>query len=91
MMSLKADTFSNKTKPASMRTLNCADVFEHVDNNAEYAFLYRIPICDSQVNIDSSTATLRQLMKNKKQSLLSDKLRLASALAQFLRNFHNTD
>lgn len=91
MMSFKVEAFSNKTKPAGIRTLDCVDAFEHIDNKAEYAFLYRISICDFQVDIDSSTATLRQLLKKKKQPLLSDKLRLASALGQFLKDFHNTD
>ena len=37
-----------------------------------------------------STATLLQLIENKKrQPLLGDKLRLAAALAQFLGDFHN--
>lgn len=58
---------------------------------AGYGNLYRIPICDPEVDIGSSTKTLLQLVENNKrfQPLLSDKLRLASVLAQFLGDFQS--
>lgn len=90
MISLKAQAFDEKTRPAGMRTLGCIGTFENIGDKAGYGFLYRIPISDPQVDIGSSTTTLLQLIENKKcQPLLGDKLRLASALAQFLGDFHN--
>ncbi|KAI4169214.1 MAG: hypothetical protein LQ343_005876 [Gyalolechia ehrenbergii] len=90
MMSLKAQGSSQKTEPARMRTLECIGVFENTGDKAGYGFLYRIPTSDRELSIEPSTATLLQLIENKKrQPLLSDKLRLASALAQFLGDFHS--
>lgn len=90
LMSLKVEGFSQKTRPADMRTLNYVGAFENISDKAEYGFLYRISMSDSELDNGSSTATLLQLIENKKrQPLLGDKLRLASALAQFLRDFHN--
>ena len=89
-MSLKAEVFSEKTRPAGMRTLDCIGAFEKTGYEAGYGFLYQLPMNDPKVDIDSSTATLLQLMENKIcQPLLGDKLRLASALAQFLGDFHS--
>ena len=90
IMSHKAHGFSKTIKPAGMKALDCIGVFENTGDKAGYGFLYQIPICDSEVDIDNSITTLLQLIRNKKcQPLLSDKLRLASVLAQFLGDFHN--
>lgn len=92
VMSLKVEGFSEKTKPAGMRTLDCVGTFEDTEDEAGYGygFLYRIPTSDPDLAIESSTATLLQLLENeKRQPLLSDKLRLAFVLAQFLEDFHN--
>lgn len=90
VMSLKAQGFSKKTKPAGMKTLDCIGTFENTGDTAGYAFLYRIPISDPEVDISSSTATLLQLVEDGNcQPLLGDKLRLASALAQFIGDFHS--
>ena len=89
-MSYKAQGFSEKTKPAGMRTLDCIGAFENTGDKAGYGFLYPIPRPDPEVDTVSSTATLLQLIENKQcQPLLGDKIRLASALAQFLVDFHN--
>lgn len=72
-----------------MRTLTCVDAFENVSDKTRYDFFYRIPMSDLELDDGFSTATLLQLIENKKlQPLLDDKLRLASALAQFLGDFH---
>ena len=89
MMSYKAQGFSEKTKPAGMRTLDCIGVFENTGDKAGYGFLYPIPRLNPEVDDTSSMVTLLQLIENKCQPLLGDKLRLASALAQFLGDFHN--
>ena len=90
VMSLKAEGFSDKTERADMRMLGCIGTFENTGEKAGYGFLYRVPICDPQAHIDSSVATLLQLIENKNcQPLLGDKLWLASALAQFLGDFHS--
>ena len=89
-ISLKAQGFSKKTRPAGMRTLDCIGAFENIGRKPGYGFLYQIPRNDLQVDIASSTTTLLQLIENKAcQPLLGNKLRLASALAQFLGDFHN--
>ena len=90
MMSLKAEGFSNKTERADMRMLGCIGTFEDTGEKPGYGFLHRVPICDPQADINSSIATLLQLVENKNcQPLLGSKLWLASALAQFLGDFHN--
>lgn len=90
IISLKAEGFSEKTRPAGIRTLDCVGTFENTSDKAGYGFLYRIPMSGAESDNGPSTATLLQLIENKKrQPLLGDKLRLASALAQFLGNFHN--
>ena len=90
VMSLRAQGFSDKIKPAGMRTLDCIGTFENTGETPGYAFLNRIPISDPEVDISSSTATLLQLIESRdRQPLLGDKLRLASALAQFIGDFHN--
>lgn len=63
-------------------------LLKNTNDKAGYGFLYRIPM--SGPKLDTSTATLLQLIEGKKrQPLLGDKLRLASALARFLGEFHN--
>lgn len=92
IMSLKAQGFSERTRPAGMRTLTCVGAFEY--NNGEeagYGFLYRIPLREPTKDITSSTATLLQLIEKKCQPILSDKLRLAYVLAQFLQDFHSIE
>ena len=90
VMSYKAQGFSEKTKPAGMRTLECIGAFENTGDMAGYGFLYPIPINDPGGDIGSSTTTLLQLIENRKcQPFLGDKLQLASVLAQFLGDFHN--
>lgn len=89
IMSHKAEGFSEKTRPAGIRTLDCVGTFENITSDkAGYGFLYRIPM--SGPKLDTSTTTLLQLIEKKeRRPLLGDKLRLASALAQFLEDFHN--
>ncbi|KAL9100714.1 MAG: hypothetical protein Q9163_003940 [Psora crenata] len=88
-MSLKAEGFSQITRPAGIRTLECVGTFENTSDKAGYGFLYRVPMTGPEADDGSSTATLLQLIENKKrQPLLGDKIRLASAIAQFLGDLH---
>ena len=96
VMALKAQGFSETTRPAArMRTLECIGFFEDTEEKDGYGFIYRIPEPEPGGDYASSTKTLLQLLRqpyeNKQQQrpLLGDKFRLASALVQFVGDFHN--
>ena len=97
VMGLKAQSFGLKSKPPSLRTLDCIGTFQNTGERRGYGFVYRLPVPELKAKVAAaSTTTLLQLVTQsytkprqyQHRPLLGDKFRLASMLANFLREFH---